>query len=64
MTYDGMTLQPTQVLIIFRSTDTQALTLLDAIVVVDDLGHRAQAVGGAGGVGDHRHGRVVLVLIK
>ena len=47
-----------------KGTDFQDLTLLDSVVVVDDLGHWGQAVGGAGGVGDHGHGRVVLVLRK
>ena len=37
--------------------------LLDAEGIVDDLGHGGQAVGGAGGVGDHVHlGGVVLVV--
>lgn len=31
-------------------------TLDDLEVVVDDLGHRGQAVGGAAGVGDDMHG--------
>src|SRR5699024_4579316 len=35
----------------------------DAELVVDDLGERSQAVGGAGGVGDDGHAGVVLVEV-
>ena len=35
----------------------------DAEVVVDDLGQRSEAVGGAGGVGDDGHAGVVLVQV-
>ena len=37
--------------------------LLDAEGVVDDLGHGGQAVGGAGGVGDHVHLRGVPLVV-
>ncbi len=35
----------------------------DAKLVVDDLGERGQAVGGAGGVGDHLHVGLVLLVV-
>ena len=35
----------------------------DAELVVDDLGERSQAVGGAGGVGDDGHAGVILVEV-
>merc|ERR1711931_498057 len=38
-------------------------TLNDSEVVVDDLGQRSQAVGGAGSVADNGHGWVVLVVV-
>ena len=38
-------------------------TLLEAELVVDDLGERGKAVGGARGVGDNVHGRLVLLLV-
>ena len=38
-------------------------TLDNAELVVDDLGERSQAVGGAGGVGDNGHAGIVLVQV-
>ena len=38
-------------------------TLLDAPVVVEDLGDGSEAVGGARGVGDNLHGGVVLLMV-
>ena len=38
-------------------------TLNDSIVIIDDLGKRSQAVGGTGGVGDHREALVVFVVV-
>ena len=38
-------------------------SLLDAKVVMDDLGQGGQAVGGAGGIADNLHGVVILVMV-
>jgi hypothetical protein len=39
------------------------LTFHNAEVVVDDLGERGEAVGGAGGVGHHVVARLVLLVV-
>ena len=36
---------------------------IDAEGVMDDLGQRDQAVGGAGGIADNLHGVVILVMV-
>ena len=43
--------------------DPVAYTFKDAEVVVDDLGERGEAVGGAGGVGHHLVTLVVLLVV-
>jgi hypothetical protein len=53
-----------QVLVLRVGVDGGHQTLLDGEGVVQDLGHRRQAVGGAGGVGDDRVlGRVVVAVV-
>ena len=50
-----------QVLVLRVGVDRRHQALDDAELVVDRLGHRAEAVGRAGGVGDDRVRRRVVV---
>ena len=43
--------------------DSGHQTLLNAKLVIDDLGQGGQAVGGAGGVADHGHVLGVFLLV-